>query len=71
MKKHEIIIGRTYSNGNGRMREVLDIGDYPLYSQQSDRVCVMYRQVINGRPATRGNMTLASFATWAKNEVID
>ena len=43
MKKSEIEIGRTYSNGRGRERRVIDIGpQYKLYdAQERDRKSVV------------------------------
>lgn len=66
MKTADIKIGRSYSNGKGRTRKVLDIGDYPLYPGQRDRNCVLYEY-----DGLKLHMTLVSFANWAKMEVSD
>lgn len=54
-KKHEkdqIKIGKKYSNGKGRVREVVDVGDYPLYSGQTDHDCVKYEIINDGSKET-------------------
>lgn len=71
MKKSEIEIGAVYSNGKGRLRKVIDRGDYPIYNGQMDRDDILYEIVNDG---TKGNstagkqgvMSAASFASWAK-----
>lgn len=70
MKKSEIRVGTDYANGN-KIREVIDIGDYPLYPGQQDRDDVKYLVVDDGTKDNRkcgviGVMTKASFANWAK-----
>lgn len=74
MKKSCIKVGAYYSNGKGRIREVLDIGDFPLYPGQEDHDCVKYGVVNDGtkRNVTAGKigvMTRTSFAIWAKQLV--
>lgn len=75
MKKSEIEIGRTYSNGRGRERKVVDIGpQYKSYNEQESVENMRYEVVKDGsaRNRTAGmqhNMTLAAFAAWAKEEV--
>jgi len=72
MKKSEIEIGRTYSNGRGRERKVVDIGpQYKSYNEQESVENMRYEVVKDGsaRNRTAGmqhNMTLAAFAAWAK-----
>lgn len=75
MKKSEIKIGCTYSNGRGRERKVIDIGpQYKLYDGQESADNLRYEVVKDGsaRNRTAGmqhNMTLAAFAAWAKEMV--
>ena len=75
MKKSEIRIGHTYSNGRGQERRVIDIGpQYKLYDAQESVENMRYEVVKDGsvRNRTMGaehNMTLAAFAAWAKEEV--
>lgn len=74
MKKSQIKIGKKYSNGNGRIRLVSDIGDYPLYSGKTDHDCVKYVVIDDGTKKNRtagviGMMTKTSFATWAKESL--
>ena len=71
MKKSEIEIGCTYSNGRGRERKVVDIGpQYKFYDVQS--IENMRYEVVkdgsarNRTAGTQHNMTLAAFAAWAK-----
>ena len=73
MKKSEIRVGTDYANGN-KIREVIDIGDYPLYPGQQDRDDVKYLVVDDGTKDNRkcgiiGVMTKVSFANWAKEIV--
>ena len=70
MKKSEIRVGADYANGK-KIREVIDIGDYPLYTGQTNRDCIKYLIVDDGTKDNRkcgviGVMTKASFANWAK-----
>lgn len=74
MKKDQIKIGSDYSNGKGRIRTVLDIGDYPLYPGQTDHDCVKYSVVNDGtkKNGMRGKIgvsTRTSFAIWAKEQI--
>ena len=76
MKKSEIVVGGVYSNRKGGVRKVVDIGDHPLYSGQSDRDDVLYEFVNdwtkNNRAAgLHGVRTRSSFALWAKERVYD
>lgn len=76
MKKSEIKIGAVYSNGRGRERKVIDRGDYPIVSCQTDHDCVLYEIIKDGTKRNqsagkRSEMTAASFANWAKKEVKD
>ena len=75
MKKSEIRIGHTYSNGRGWERRVIDFGpQYKLYDGQESLENLRYEVVKDGsvRNRTMGaehNMTLAAFAAWAKEEI--
>lgn len=74
MRKSEIKVGATYTNGRGRERRVIDRGDYPLYAGQLDRDCILYEIVKDGSKKNlsageKGQMSAASFAAWAKAEV--
>lgn len=72
MKRNEIKIGKSYSNGRGRVRKVVGVGpQYKLYSGQADGECLCYEIVQDGskKNLTAGeqhNMTISSFASWAK-----
>lgn len=72
MKKHEIVVGKSYSNGKGRIRKVIAEGpQYVYYGGQGDRDCIRYETIADGRRVgsevgKRSNMTRASFAEWAK-----
>lgn len=76
MKKSDIMIGLSYTNGKGRVRKVLDRtqdGKYKLYEGQLDADCVLYEIVKDGSKKNRlagktGVMSSASFAVWAKEE---
>lgn len=72
MKKSEIEIGKIYENKRGWQRQVVDIsytGKYKLYSAQEDNVTLRFK-ILSGRNVGReGNMTLATFAAWAKGTV--
>lgn len=75
MKKCEIEIGRLYSNGKGRIRKVVDFGpQYKLYDSQECTENLRYEVVQDGTKKNRtageqANMTIASFASWAKELV--
>ena len=75
MKKSEIRIGHTYSNGRGRERRVSDIGpQYKLYDAQESVENMRYEIIKDGSKENRTagkqyNMTLAAFAAWAKEMV--
>lgn len=77
MKKTEIKIGHVYTNGRGRTRKIIDMGpQYKYYPEQESEENVRYEILCDGskKNATRGqqcNMTLASFASWAKEDVTD
>lgn len=72
MKKSEIKVGCVYSNGRGRARRVVDIGpQYKLYDGQESTENLRYEIVRDGSKTNRTagqqqNMTLAAFASWAK-----
>lgn len=75
MKKNEIKVGGVYSNGNGRIRKVIDFGpQYKLYDAQECTENLRYEIVNDGskKNLTAGeqcNMTIASFAAWAKEQI--
>ena len=75
MKKSEIKIGHIYSNGKGRLRKVVDIGpQYKFYNGQGCDEDMRYEVISDGSKKNRTageqhNMTLASFASWCKEEV--
>lgn len=76
MKRIEIKIGKLYSNGKGRIRKVVDMGpQYKLYDAQECTDNLRYEIVNDGSKKNRtageqGNMTLAAFASWAKEEFV-
>jgi hypothetical protein len=86
MKKDEIVVGATYSNGKeGRhagVRRVIAAGpEYKLYSSQAETDCLAYA-VVRGRKEVVdrgktgagegiGHCTRTSFAAWAKTRVSD
>jgi hypothetical protein len=75
MKKSLIIKGKTYTDGKGSIRKVIDIGpQYVLYRGQQCDDNLVYRLLrkIKG-PNVVGNdynSTRASFAAWANEELI-
>lgn len=75
MKKSEIKIGHIYSNGKGRKRLVVDFGpQYVLYAGQACSENLQYEIIhdgtkMNTTAGKRENMTLASFASWCKEDV--
>ena len=75
MRKSEIKIGGVYSNGKGRIRKVIGIGpQYKFYEGQECIENLRYEIVNDGskKNLTAGeqcNMTVASFASWAKEQV--
>ena len=76
MKKNDIVKGGVYASGGKirKVRVVVDIGDYPLYSSQEDRDCVKYEILHDGfdRPQKSGRFgvsTRTAFAYWAKERV--
>ena len=79
MKKSEIKIGGIYTNGKGRIRQVIDRtndGKYRLYDGQTETDCVFYSIINDGTKAnkscgTTGVMTAISFASWAKEALKD
>lgn len=76
MRKDQITVGKSYSNGKGRIRKVVDIGpQYKLYDEQESTECLRYEIIDDGSKKNRtagqqGNMTISGFASWAK-EMID
>lgn len=75
MKKSEILVGKTYSNGKGRERKVIGIWpQFKFYDGQECTENLRYEIVKDGskknlKKGDQCNMTLASFASWAKKYV--
>ena len=75
MRKSEIEIGKSYSNGKGRIRKVVAFGpEFKLYEGQECQENMQYEIVKDGTKANRtagkkGVMTLASFASGVKEAV--
>lgn len=79
MKKSEIAIGKTYTNGKVLRRVLAEGPQYKMYDQQADRDCISYAK-LNGKrePYHKGRTedgyqilytTRIAFAAWAKSEV--
>lgn len=75
MKKNEIQIGASYSNGKGRIRKVIDMGpQYKFYYGQECTENLRYEIVHDGTKKNRtageqSNMSVAAFAVWAKEKI--
>ena len=75
MKKNEIQIGASYSNGKGRIRKVIDMGpQYKFYEGQESTENLRYEIIHDGTKKNRAageqsNITVASFAAWAKEKI--
>lgn len=77
MKKSEMKIGGVYTNGKGRVRQVLDRtydGKYAFYDRQIAKDCVYYVILKDGTKENKycgvtGISSSRSFASWAKSEV--
>lgn len=70
MKKSDIVLGGMYSNGKGRTRKVIGMGPlFKLYPSQESINCLRYESVGGPKREDRGNMTIESFATWAKERI--
>lgn len=77
MKKSEIKAGHKYINESGSIREVIALGDYPLYPGQQDKDGVRYRLLSKGITGKTGsnligkeyNSTRIAFAHWAKGVI--
>jgi hypothetical protein len=77
MKKSEIKIGGVYTNGKGRVRQVLDRtydGKYAFYDRQIEKDCVYYVILKDGTKENKycgatGISSSRSFASWAKSQV--
>ena len=75
MKKSEIVVNGIYSNGKGRLRKVVAEGsEYVLYGSQTETDNLRYEVLNDGTKKNKtageqGNITRASFATWAKERV--
>ncbi len=75
MKKSEIKIGSSYTNGKGSIRKVIDAGEqFSLYPGQAETDNIRYLLVSRNIKTGNGsnvvgqeyNCTRVSFATWAK-----
>ena len=67
MKKSELVVGRTYTNGKGRKRKLV---------ARVDRYCVAYMVFDDGtkKNLTHGEIRTISdtaFAAWEKREVVE
>lgn len=75
MKKSEIMVGKIYSNGKGRIRKVIAAGaEFKLYNSQEETDNLRYEVINDGTKknstaGTQGNITRAAFASWAKDQV--
>lgn len=75
MKKSEIVVGKTYSNGKGRIRKIVAAGpEYKSYDIQTDTDNLRYEIVNDGTKKNRtageqSNITRTAFAAWAKSIV--
>ena len=74
MRRQQIQLDRSYTDGKGNVRLVIGVGEqYKLYPSQQDCDNLRYRVVKKWRgPHMVGdehNSTRASFAKWAKGEV--
>ena len=74
MRKSDIRVGQTYTDGKGNVRKVLAEGpQFVLWPSQTDTDAVQYRVVAKKLgPWQVGhvrNVTRLGFATWAKEEV--
>ena len=75
MKKSEIEVGRTYTNGKGREHRVIARGpEYKFYAGCQSEDNVRYEIVKDGSKAnrlagTQANMTTSAFAAWARGVV--
>lgn len=75
MKKQQIKLGGKYTDGKGSVREVIGVGpQYRLYNAQQEDDNLRYKLLAKQRgPYVVGeerNSTRASFAAWAKGEVV-
>lgn len=69
MKKDLLEVGKTYTNGRGRSRKIIDRGpQYTLYPGQADCDTVLLEIVAGPGTGTKRTMTAAAFASWAKEE---
>ena len=76
MRKSDILVGHTYTNGQA-IREVTDAGTQcQLYPGQDNKDCVRYRLLSKGKTGAGStlvgeeyNTTRVAFAYWARNEV--
>ena len=75
MKKSEIEVGMTYTNGKGRERRVIARGpEYKVFDGIQDDDNVRYEIIKDGSKAnrsagTQANMTASAFAAWARGAV--
>jgi hypothetical protein len=82
MKRAELRIGSTYSDGKKGLRRIIAFGpQYKLYDSQAETDCLVYAIVAGKRPSIlRGkteageylmHSTATSFAAWAKVVVME
>lgn len=77
MRKCDIQVGACYSNGKGRVRKVLAMGpQYKYYRFAECSENLRYEVIQDGtknntRFGEMGNVSLSSFASWAKERVDD
>jgi hypothetical protein len=74
MRKNEIKVGKTYTDGKGGTRTIVASGRLTRYSlHQIDRDCIEYRMDATkkcpGRVGSTYTITRSKFAQWAKEEV--
>lgn len=72
MKKQDIVVGGTYSNGKqGRLyseRKIIEEGSHLAYICCKDTDFVKY-EVVSGYGNGLGRMTRLRFASWAKKRI--
>lgn len=74
MKKSEIVVGGSYTDGKGSVRLILAEGpEYALIGSQMEQDNVRYRLMAKTRGpfmcGSEHNCTRTSFAEWAKERV--
>jgi hypothetical protein len=74
MRKEDVIVGKTYTDGKGNVRKVLAAGpEFVLYPTQIEKDNLRYQITAKKSGPYRfgdlRNSTRVSFANWAKEEV--